>query len=98
VLLTRINAPRREIDDITDRIEKNGVSEMFAIENYDVQETRRVSRNEGKAEGKIEDAVSIVKEFNVPVSRAMGIINLPASEQGRVVAELRKLGIPYTAG
>ena len=53
-LLSKINVPREEIIGIVDRIKERGVSEMFAIENYDVQETRRVAREEGKLEGKLE--------------------------------------------
>ena len=54
VILTKINVPREEIDTIVDSIEQRRISEMFAIENYDVQETRRIAREEGIAEGKAE--------------------------------------------
>jgi len=51
LLLTKINTPQEEIDELTERIYERGVSEMFGIENYDVQETRRIARSEGIAEG-----------------------------------------------
>ena len=57
VLLTKINVPQEEINDIVDRIEQRGISEMFAIVGYDVQETRRAAREEGKSEGKAEGIV-----------------------------------------
>jgi len=40
-LLTKINVPKNEIDDITSKIDERGVSEMLAIADYDVQATRR---------------------------------------------------------
>jgi hypothetical protein len=54
-LLVRANIPKDEIDEITDRIQERRLQEMFSfIDGYDVQETRRVSRAEGKREGKAE--------------------------------------------
>jgi predicted transposase/invertase (TIGR01784 family) len=53
-LLVRANIPKDEIDEITDRIQERRLQEMFSfIDGYDVQETRRVSRAEGKREGKL---------------------------------------------
>ena len=54
VLLTKINVPQDEIDDLVDKIDERGVSEMLAIENYDVQETRRLFREELREEFKAE--------------------------------------------
>ena len=54
VLLAKINTPQEEIDEVAEKIYERGVSEMFRIENYDVQETRRTAHEEGKIEGKIE--------------------------------------------
>ena len=51
VLLAKINVPQDEIDRIAENIHERGVSEMFSIENYDVQETRRIAREEGREEG-----------------------------------------------
>ena len=51
VLLAKINVPQEEIDEIAENIHERGASEMFSIENYDVQETRRVAREEGREEG-----------------------------------------------
>ena len=53
VLLTRINVPIREIEEVTDRIQRKEIQGMFAwADNYDVQETRRKAREEGLAEGR----------------------------------------------
>ena len=47
---------------------------MFAIENYDVQETRRIARNEGKIEGEregmIKGAISIIKRTEITGKRS----------------------------
>ena len=53
VLLKRINVPDNEIYDITGKIHEREVQKMFAwADNYDVQETRRVAREEGLREGR----------------------------------------------
>jgi hypothetical protein len=46
VLLTRINTPRNEFDSFVEEIDKRSVSAMLTLENYDVQETRRLAREE----------------------------------------------------
>jgi hypothetical protein len=103
IQLTKINVPKDEIESITEKIEQRRFQEMFAIENYDVQETRRIARSEGKAEGKaegiaegkIEDVVSMVSELHLSVSEAMRIAKLPESEQEMIISELIKQGVAY---
>jgi len=56
VLLRKINVTQDEIDDLVERIDERGVSEMLAIENYDVQETRRQARAEADAQRAEADA------------------------------------------
>jgi len=48
-LLQKINVPQEEIDVIVEKIDERGVSEMLALEDYDVQETRRQARAEVEA-------------------------------------------------
>jgi len=62
VLLAKINSPQDEIEEIAEKIYERGVAEMFAIENYDVQETRRLAREEGKLEGKLEGKIEGLME------------------------------------
>ena len=50
MLLRKINVPQDEIDVLLEKIDERGISQMLAIENYDVQETRRVARAEARAE------------------------------------------------
>ena len=54
--------PQEEIEKFAERIDERGISEMLAIENYDVQETRRLAREEERrmrlaAEREKQDAV-----------------------------------------
>lgn len=51
VFLYRINVPRKEVEAFTDQVERREFTMLFdSFEAYDVQETRRVSKAEGKAE------------------------------------------------
>lgn len=64
VFLYRLNVPRKEVEDFTDQIERREFAMLFdSFEAYDVQETRRISKAEGKAEAMLE----ILSEMgNVP--------------------------------
>jgi hypothetical protein len=96
VLLTKIDVPEDEIETITENIENRRLQEMFAIENYSVQETRREAKAEGKAEGKIESTVNMVNELQIPVKQAMRIAQLTGEYEEQVIAELKKQNILYT--
>ncbi len=51
VFLYRLNVPRPEVERFTDQIKGGDFQMLFdSFEAYDVQETRRISRAEGKAE------------------------------------------------
>ena len=77
---------------------------MFTIENYDVQETRRIARDEGKAEGiaegiaegKIEATVNLVEKLELSVSTAMSTLELPDEHRQKVIEELKRRNISYT--
>lgn len=67
VFLYRLNVPRKEVEDFTDQIERREFAMLFdSFEAYDVQETRRVSREEGKtvgiAIGKAEDILELLAD------------------------------------
>ena len=52
VLLHKLNIPDEEVYEVTDQITRRKFSMMFDnFQAYDVQETRRVSREEGRIEG-----------------------------------------------
>jgi predicted transposase/invertase (TIGR01784 family) len=56
-------------------------------------------RNEGKAEGntegKLEAAINIIKELDLPLSKAMSITGLPESEKKQLISELSQLQVIY---
>ena len=54
-MLRNRNVPDEEVYDITDQITRRQFSMMFDnFQAYDVQETRRISREEGERAGRIE--------------------------------------------
>ena len=60
LLLERANAPREEIETITEKIYERRLNNMFEfIDGYDIQATRKEARAEGKTEGRQE----AIKEF-----------------------------------
>jgi predicted transposase/invertase (TIGR01784 family) len=84
VLLKRINVPDAEIAEVTERLHQRRIQEMFAFfDNYDVQETRRVARAEGRAEGANAMAVDIAKNMlriNRPLDEIIKVTGLPREE------------------
>lgn len=64
VFLYRLNVPRNEVEQFTDHIKGGEFQMLFdSFEAYDVQETRRVSKEEGKAEGKAEDTLELLSDL-----------------------------------
>lgn len=64
VVLLRMNVPKDEVADFTDRIERRDFSMLFEnFEAYDVQETRRISKEEGKAEGMAEGILKLLEDM-----------------------------------
>ena len=60
VFLYRLNVPRKEVEQFTDQIKGGEFQMLFdSFEAYDVQETRRIS----KAEGKAEDILELLSEL-----------------------------------
>lgn len=54
VFLCRLNVPWEEIEEFTDQIERREFDMLFdRFEAYDVQETRRISREEGLRQGEL---------------------------------------------
>lgn len=69
VFLYRLNIPRQEVEHFTDQITRREFDMLFdSFEAYDVQETRRVSREEGKVEGKIEGKIEDIIELLEDIS------------------------------
>ena len=61
----KINVPREEAEAFSGRVKERRMGELFAnFEAYDVQETRRIAREEGIKEG-IEKLICTLKELHV---------------------------------
>ena len=64
VFLYRLNVPRKEVEYFTDQIARREFDMLFdSFEAYDVQETRRVSREEGRLVGKIEAILELLNDI-----------------------------------
>lgn len=62
--LHRLNVPRDEVAEFTDMIKERRISMLFdSFEAYDVQETRRVSREEGRIEGVKSCVIDFLQEL-----------------------------------
>lgn len=65
VLLLKINVPREEAEAFSGRVKERHMGELFAnFEAYDVQETRRIAREEAREEA-ITYAIRMMKEVSV---------------------------------
>lgn len=83
IFLYRLNIPRKEVEEITDRIERREFTMLFdSFEAYDVQETRRVSRLEGKTEGRAEAVLILLEEVGmVPEELRKSILQETSEEK-----------------
>jgi len=79
ILLSRINVPIEEIAEVTEKIYSRRLQEMFTfIEEYDVQETRRVARAKGVQEGR-QEGVCIGVNLSTMILRDL-LKNLPVAK------------------
>jgi hypothetical protein len=78
VLLKRINVPQPEIDTVAGKLYERKIKEMFTfIDNYDVQETRRIAKIEGRRQ-----AAGVLKLFykKTPIERIAEKYEITADE------------------
>lgn len=70
VFLYRLNIPRKEVETFTDQIKRREFDMLFdSFEAYDVQETRRISHEEGRIRGKIEAVLELLEDIaDIPSS------------------------------
>jgi len=89
LLLRRINVPQAEIEALVKRIDERGISEMIAIEDYDVQETRREAGAEAKAEAEqqLKAMMKAIIDKGGTIAEIAGIMNIT---EGEVMALLPK--------
>jgi len=95
VLLKRINVPTDEINAVTEQIYERGLQEMFNIENYDVQETRRVAEARGIAIGE-ERGIAIGEERGMAIGEERGMAI--GEERGMAIGEERGMAIGRVRG
>jgi predicted transcriptional regulator len=90
LLLRRINVPPVEIDDLVKRIDERGISEMIAIENYDVQATRREAAAEAKAdaERKLRATIKALMDKGSTITEIASIMNVTEDEVIDLLPEL----------
>lgn len=61
--LNRLNVPEKEVPGFTDLIKERRISMLFdSFEAYDVQETRRISKEEGKTEERRECIMEVLPD------------------------------------
>ena len=64
--LYRMNIPRKEVEEFTDQIMRREFDMLFdSFEAYDVQETRRISREEGLEEGRVNVNIKMLKKWKI---------------------------------
>ena len=83
--LYRMNIPRKEVEEFTDQIMRREFDMLFdSFEAYDVQETRRISREEGLEAGREEGLITGRTEERIRIICKM-------FQKNRSVAEIADL-------
>ncbi len=102
VLLYRLNVPRDEVEAFTDQIERRKFDMLFdSFEAYDVQETRRVSREEGREEGREEKLVSLIckkMKKGYDVAEIADMLEEKESVVQEICEVVNRLGCDYDLG
>jgi len=89
VLLNRINVPQDEINDLVERIDERGVSEMFAIANYDVQEIRReADQQRAEAERRLKTMIKAMLDKGSTIAEIADIMNVTEEDITALLPEL----------
>ena len=95
VLLYRMNVPRKEVEEFTDQITRREFDMLFdSFEAYDVQETRRISREEGREEGEQRKLIQLIckkLEKNVAVSEIADMLE----EDVETIQEISNVASKY---
>jgi hypothetical protein len=90
--LARAGVPEKERDDIAEKIKSRRFSEMFTlIDGYNVQETRRIAREEGKEEAKEDFAKDMLIEGD-SIDKIIRLAKLPLEKVLKVKEQLQKEG------
>lgn len=82
VFLHRLNVPNEEVAGFTDLIMERRIGMLFdSFEAYDVQETRRLSREEGRKEGELSERQACILELLQELGK------VPAELKARITGE-----------
>ena len=66
ILLAKLSVPRDEARRLADQVKERRVGELFAnFKGYDVQETRRIAREEGEKVGEKKGLAALVRSLKV---------------------------------
>lgn len=88
VLLLKINVPREEAEAFSGRVKERHMGELFAnFEAYDVQETRRIAREEARKEAREEGIKKLVQALKA-VASPQAVVKQQLMEQYGVNEEI----------
>ena len=85
-LLQKINASQDEISTFVGKIDERGASEMLALENYNVQETRREAREEERR--RFIPAIKALIDKGSTITEVADILNMSESDVVGMLPEL----------
>ena len=86
--LYRMNIPRKEVEEFTDQIMRREFDMLFdSFEAYDVQETRRISREEGLEAGREEGLITGRTEERIRIICKMFLKNRSVAEIADLLEE-----------
>jgi len=93
VILRKINVPQDEINVLVEDIDERGVSAMLTLENYDVQETRRLAREEERrraerAESFLKSAVKLLLSQGNTIIEVAAHMNMSEQDVTDLLLEL----------
>lgn len=93
--LYRMNIPRKEVEEFTDQIMRREFDMLFdSFEAYDVQETRRISREEGLEAGREKERIRIIcKMFRK--NRSVAEIADLLEEDEREIQKICDIAVKY---
>lgn len=98
VLLYRMNVPREEVEEFTDQIERRKFSMLFDnFEAYDVQEARRISREEGRKEAEMEAEQKLISRVCKKIQKNCNISEIAEmlEEDEKEVQRIYDVAVQY---
>jgi len=93
VLLRKIDVSQNEINKFVEKIDERGISEMLTLENYSVQETRKIARAEAdrerqRAEQLLKSAIKLLIDQGNTISEVASRMNVQERDIIDLIPEL----------